>query len=53
MIGDEINIKNCRTCDSEFSIEAYNIDEEITYCPFCGSTMSDDFEEEFYDDDNL
>ena len=53
MIGDEINPKTCRTCDSEFQVDGFNIDEEITFCPYCGSVMNDDLDEEYYDDDNL
>lgn len=53
MIGDDKDIQSCRTCSSEFSVEGYNIDEEITFCPYCGSMIDDDLDEEFFDDDNL
>lgn len=51
MIGDEKDTKVCRTCDAEFAIEGYNIDEEIAFCPYCGH-MTEEFDEEFYDEDD-
>lgn len=53
MIGDDKNIKICRTCDAEFAIDGYNIDEEISFCPYCGHLIDSELDEEFYDDDNL
>ncbi len=53
MIGDDKNIRICRTCDAEFAIDGYNIDEEISFCPYCGHLMDSELDEEFYDDDNL
>lgn len=53
MIGDVNNAQTCRTCDSEFAVDGYNIDEEITFCPYCGSLMHEDLDEDFYDDDNI
>ncbi len=48
---------SCRMCEAEFSVEGYNIDEEIMYCPFCGSVidpeLDSEFDEEFYDEDRL
>jgi hypothetical protein len=44
-------------CEADFSVEGYNIDEEISYCPYCGSVidpdLDGDFDEEFYDEDRL
>ncbi len=54
MIGDDKNIKECRTCDAEFVVDGYNIDEEISFCPYCGSMMDSDLDEEdFYEDENI
>lgn len=53
MIGDVNNSQTCRTCDSEFAVDGYNIDEEITFCPYCGSLMHEDLDEDYFDDDNL
>jgi len=53
MIGDDKDIQICRTCDAEFEVEGYNIDEPISFCPYCGSVMGEDhMDEEFYDEDN-
>jgi hypothetical protein len=53
MIGDDKDIQMCRTCDAEFVVDGYNIDEPISFCPYCGSVMGEDhMEEEFYDEDN-
>jgi len=44
-------------CEAEFSVEGYNIDEEIMYCPYCGSVtdaeLDSEFDEEFYDEDRI
>jgi len=52
---DEQNINSCRMCDAEFNVEGFNIDEEISFCPYCGSTIDPDldeeFDDEFYDED--
>ena len=53
MIGDDKIIQECRSCNAEFSVEGYNTDEDITFCPYCGSMIDDDMDEEFFDDDNL
>jgi len=51
----ETKSHSCRMCEADFSVEGYNIDEEISYCPFCGSVidpeLDEDFDEEFYDSD--
>jgi hypothetical protein len=53
MVGDDKDIHTCRTCESEFTVEGYNIDEDISFCPYCGHVTEPDFDEEFYDDDNI
>lgn len=54
MIGDDKEVQLCRTCDAEFVVDGYNIDESISFCPYCGSMMGEDpMEEEFFDDENI
>ena len=45
----------CESCDAEFSIK-HNMDKRlynIVHCPFCGSELDNDMEDEVmdYDDD--
>lgn len=53
---EEVDPQVCRMCDAEFAVDGYNIDEEISFCPYCGSVIDsdhdDDLEEEFFDEDN-
>ncbi len=53
MIGDEKIIQECSSCNAEFVVDGYNTDEDITFCPYCGSMIEDDMDEEFFDDDNI
>jgi hypothetical protein len=50
----------CYECDSEFTVEEVtkgtDLEQSISFCPFCGSEMDfeedeDDLDEEFYEDD--
>lgn len=51
MIGDENKADVCRSCDAEFVIEGLNVNEAPTFCPFCGSVLEEDLDEEFFGDD--
>lgn len=45
----------CQDCGAEFHI-SYNEEDELVYCPFCGSDISDeeddDWEEDDWEDEN-
>lgn len=50
----------CYECDSEFTIKevtkGIEAEQSISFCPFCGSEMDyeedeDDLDEEYYEDD--
>jgi len=50
----------CYECDSEFTVEevtkGLDVEQSISFCPFCGSEMEfeedeDDLDEEYYEDD--
>jgi len=46
---EEENIHLCYSCDAEFIIDALTDEELPTFCPFCGSELTedeDDIEEE-------
>ena len=47
----------CSVCSADFTVEGYNIDEPVSYCPYCGSFIDpehdQEFDEEFYDEDRL
>lgn len=51
MIGDDYKIEACKACDAEFIIEGVNISEAPTFCPFCGSVIESDLDEEFNGDE--
>lgn len=36
----------CYSCDAEFSVEALTDEEIPSYCPFCGSNLDYDEEED-------
>lgn len=49
-------IINCYNCDAEFEvISSYDTDEEVSFCPYCGSEIDidedDSEEDEDYDED--
>ena len=56
-MSNENKSHKCRMCEADFSVEGYNNDEEISYCPYCGSVIDSEldsnFDEEFYDPDRL
>jgi hypothetical protein len=40
----------CSSCDSEYKVvSSISHNQEVIFCPFCGSDISDDDEEEFND----
>lgn len=50
----------CYECDSEFTVEevtkGIELEQSISFCPFCGSEMDyeeedDDLDEEYFEDD--
>lgn len=41
---------NCKSCETEFRVVS-DSDEHIDFCPFCGSTIEQDEEEEEIEDD--
>lgn len=50
----------CYECDSEFTVEEVTkgneLDQSISFCPFCGSEMDfeedeEDLDEEYFEDD--
>ena len=40
----------CTNCDAEFSVDRFDDEEEIQYCPFCGSHLWDEELEEDEDE---
>lgn len=50
MIEKEQEAYICYECDSEFAIHTpYETDQKISFCPFCGSEIEDDFDD--YDEE--
>lgn len=50
MIEPDRDSHICFECDSEFMVHTpYDIEEQISFCPFCGSEL--DLEEDDYDED--
>jgi len=45
MFEDE-KIHLCYSCDAEFSVNAITDEEDPLYCPFCGSELEDEEEED-------
>ena len=43
---EESGLHYCNECGSEFMIQAIETEEEITFCPYCGSELFDSDEEE-------
>jgi Zn finger protein HypA/HybF involved in hydrogenase expression len=47
MIEQEPEAHICYECDAEFVIHTpFDTDQKISFCPFCGSEMEDDFDED-------
>lgn len=44
---EENEIHLCYTCDAEFSINSITEDGQPQYCPYCGSDLEVEDEEEF------
>ena len=52
MIEQEPEAHICYECDSEFVIHTpFDTDQKISFCPFCGSEIEDDFDEFDEEDD--
>ena len=43
---------NCIDCDSEFTVEpTYDTEDPISFCPYCGSEINHEEEEDLEDED--
>lgn len=52
--GDDAIV--CDECDAEFKVEAIAVNDNVSFCPFCGSPIyseidSDDDHEDLFPDD--
>jgi rRNA maturation endonuclease Nob1 len=45
------DILNCYECGAEFTVQpSFDIDEPISFCPYCGSEIEHEEEEDDLDD---
>jgi len=45
---------NCFECDSEFTVEStYETEDPVSFCPYCGSEIEHEEEEEDLDDEDF
>jgi hypothetical protein len=50
--SDNSDIIICESCESEFSVAQFGIEEEeINYCPFCGHDLHGEYDDEEDEDD--
>jgi len=50
---DESGLHYCNECGSEFVIQAIEAEDQVTYCPYCGSDLYDqDKDVDDEDDEN-
>ena len=51
--SDNDDIIICESCTSEFSVAQFGIDEEeVLFCPFCGHSLYEEFDEEDDEDED-
>jgi rRNA maturation endonuclease Nob1 len=51
--SDNSDIIICESCESEFSVAQFGIEEEeINYCPFCGHDLHEEYDEEDEEDED-
>lgn len=50
MFEEDKEIHLCYSCDAEFSVDALTDEELPSYCPFCGSELEYDEEDDLDDE---